>query len=412
MRKTSRKLRLLAGGGTAALIAAGLSACGSTTTTSAASHAPITIGVSVSLTGDFSAEGKALEQGYNLWAADVNSHGGILGRKVQFKYLNDNSSTTQVATNYQDLITRDKVNIVFGPFSSLLTIPALTITDRYGYAFEAPAGGGPAVFAEKSPDFVFVQPTTVVNTMVSAAEWLASLPKSERPKTAAYAADQGPFNEPEIQKVESILQAHGIKTVYSKIYPAETTDYLPIALGIIHSKAQAVLLGTHVPSATAFVQAFVQQHYNPKALVFTSGPQSGTQFLNGIGGTRFANGLMVPAGWWYGASTYQNQQFVSQYLKKYGGTASEIPTTAAEAYSVGQVFQEAADHMHSINNAKLIKALHAYQFKTIQGPMKFNSIGAPNGQSFVLQWVGSKLEPVYPKTYAEAKPLFPKPNWP
>ena len=409
--KSDRKLRLISGIGAAALLAVGVGGWSYSPAGSSAAKGPITIGVSVSLTGDFSSNGKALENGYNLWASYVNSHGGILGRKVKFTYLNDNSSTSQVATNYQILITRDKVPVVFGPYSSLLTIPALAVTDRYGYAMEAPAGGGPAVFQVKSPDFAFVQPTPVADTMVSTAEWLASLPKSERPKTAAYAADQGPFNEPEIQTAERILSRAGIKTVYSRFYPSETTDYTPIALGIIQSKAQVVLLGTHVPSATAFVQAFRQQHYNPKALVFTSGPQAGSQFLQGIGGVSYANGLLVPAGWWYGSSTYQNKQFVSAYLKKYGGTASSIPTTAAEAYSVGQVFEEAANHVHSISNAKIIKALHTYQFRTVQGPLKFNRAGAPNGKSFVLQWIGTKLEPVYPAFFAKAKAVYPKPEW-
>ena len=42
---------------------------------------PITIGVSLSLSGDFSADGKAFQQGYNLWASDVNKNGGLLGRR-------------------------------------------------------------------------------------------------------------------------------------------------------------------------------------------------------------------------------------------------------------------------------------------------------------------------------------------
>ena len=96
-------------------------ACGGSTTP-AVQGAPITIGVSVSLSGDFSGDGKALEQGYDLWMADVNSRGGLAGHKFTMKYVDDASSTQQVVTNYQNLITVDKVALVFGPFSSLLTV--------------------------------------------------------------------------------------------------------------------------------------------------------------------------------------------------------------------------------------------------------------------------------------------------
>src|ERR1700734_2897158 len=42
------------------------------TAASANSTGPITIGISLSLTGHFSADGLAFQQGYKLWAKDVN----------------------------------------------------------------------------------------------------------------------------------------------------------------------------------------------------------------------------------------------------------------------------------------------------------------------------------------------------
>ena len=115
------------------MIAAGfalvLSACGSSTAnTTASPQAPITIGVSVSQSGDFSTDGKALVQGYDLWMQDVNKKGGLLGHQVSMKYVDDASSQQQVVTNYTTLINQDHVALVFGPFSSLLTIPASTFS--------------------------------------------------------------------------------------------------------------------------------------------------------------------------------------------------------------------------------------------------------------------------------------------
>jgi branched-chain amino acid transport system substrate-binding protein len=71
------------------VLAACTSASGSSggTTSSGNSQAPITIGASLSLTGDFSADGQAFDRGYTLWAKDVNADGGILGRKVVLKIL-------------------------------------------------------------------------------------------------------------------------------------------------------------------------------------------------------------------------------------------------------------------------------------------------------------------------------------
>src|SRR3977135_1394077 len=151
-----RTKRLFAASVAAALVAAVVVTAASTRPTRQAASGSSRIGVSLALSGDFSDPGKGVKRGYELWAAYVNAHGGILGRQVQLKIVDDASSPNQVVTNYQTLITRDKVDLVFGPFSSLLTGPAATVANRYHYAFLEPAGGGPKVFALPLGNLFFV----------------------------------------------------------------------------------------------------------------------------------------------------------------------------------------------------------------------------------------------------------------
>jgi len=70
---------------------------------------PIKIGLDNPLTGTFAALGKNELIGAQLAIDQINAKNGILGRKVDLKILNDNSSPTQVATNYQTLINADHV---------------------------------------------------------------------------------------------------------------------------------------------------------------------------------------------------------------------------------------------------------------------------------------------------------------
>jgi branched-chain amino acid transport system substrate-binding protein len=389
-----------------------LAACGGSSTP-AAPAAPITIGVSVSQTGDFSGDGKALIQGYDLWAQDINKAGGLLGHKVTMKYVDDASSTAQVVTNYQTLITQDKVALVFGPFSSLLTIPASTVTDRYGYAFPEPAGGGPAVFNRGINSIFFVQPAAVEDNLVSYTTWLLSLPSGQRPTTAAYATQDDPFTQPQIDKAKGLLEAGGVMTASYKVYPAETTDFSALALQVIHSKADVAILGTQEPDAVAFVKAFQQQHYNPKSLIETTGPDQGKDFGDKVG-ARNTEGIMVPAGWTADAKAYGNDTFVSEFVAKYGGDPGGISADAAEAYSVGQVVDQASKKANSIDNKALITALHSGTYNTIQGPMSFDNVGKPQGGVgvYIEQWQGGAAKFVYPSSVAAAPPEYPKPNWP
>ena len=124
----------------------------------AATGSPVVIGSSLSLSGDFSADGQAFQRGYQLWANDINKAGGLLGHPVKLDIVSDASSPAQVVTNYQKLISSDHAKLVFGPFSTLLTVPASKVVNRYGYAFVEGAGGAPAGVRQRTAQRLRRQP--------------------------------------------------------------------------------------------------------------------------------------------------------------------------------------------------------------------------------------------------------------
>ncbi len=376
--------------------------------------APIKIGISLSLSGDFSADGQAFQQGYQLWADTINKNGGLLGRQVQLDIVSDASSPDQVQTNYQKLITVDKVDLVFGPFSTLLTKPSAVVANRYGYALVEGAGGGPSVFTQGLNN-VFDVSLPVANNLTSFVQYIKSLPASQRPATAAYATEDDPFTQPQVDLAKQQLEAAGVKTASYQVYPAETTDYNPIADKMIASNAQIVIVGTLLPDVTAFIQRFKQQHFNPQAMIATAGPDQGDQFLKAIGGAASAEAIMVPNGWYPESNNPGNADMVKAYLAKFGGTADGISSDVAEAYSVGQVVAQAVTKTGTLDNAKLIAELHSGDtFQSVQGDVKFDSTGQNVAAlAYLFQWQKGSLVPVYPPSAQGAvAPEFPKPNWP
>jgi len=404
----------LACGAVAVALAATLAAgCSSSSGSSGGAKAPLLIGASLSLTGDFSDDGQAYEKGYELWAQDVNAHGGLLGRKVQMVILNDNSSPTQVDTNYTDLITVHHVALTFGPFSTLLTAPAAEVAHRYGFAFVEGAGGGPLVFGEKL-DNVFDVSLPVANELDPLVDWIKSLPAAQRPASAAYPMADDPFATPQVQLAQSELQPLGIKTRYSKIFPEEVPDYKPNADLVAASGAQMVVLGsTDVPTVSSFMQAFEQQHFNPKVFVAAAGPDQGAAFTSAVGVAN-ANGVMVPDAWYPGYANASSQHLVSEYVAKYGGTASDVNADVAEAYSVGEVTEAAVKATGGTTGSKLITYLHSgVTLASVQGPVKFNSVGENvKAIAFIFQWQNGKFVQVLPAAAAgSVKIINPKPAW-
>jgi branched-chain amino acid transport system substrate-binding protein len=358
---------------------------------SASSSGTITIGASLSLSGDFATDGNAFDKGYLLWEHDVNASGGIMGRQVSIKILDDGSSPNQAVTNYQTLIATDHVDLIFGPYSSLITGPASAVASRYGYAFPEGAGGAPSVFQtpqNQADHNVFDVSLPVADEMMPLVEYIKNLPASERPKSAAYPMAEDPFADPPVQLVAQQLGGLGVKSDYNKIFPAENTSYKSAADAIAAMKPDLVVLGSpDVPTVQAFMKEFEVQKYTPKLFIAAAGPDQGTGFTSAVGKTNAA-AMMVPNGWYPQYNNATSKKVVAEYVAKYGGTSSGVNADVAEAYSVGEVMQQAIVATGGIENSKIIAYLHSgVTLTSMQGPVKFDSLGE-NGASaaFIFQW--------------------------
>jgi branched-chain amino acid transport system substrate-binding protein len=414
LRRRSRR----AGAGALVILLAGAlaSACSSGSNASGPggnSHSPIVIGASVSLSGDFSADGANYVNAYKLWADQENAHGGLLGHPIKLDLVSDGSDPNQVTTDYNKLISLDHASLLLGPYSTLLTVPAEKVAARSGYALVFGSGGGGASFASGYKNIFDVSPPVLLD-LSPLVNWIASLPPSERPKTAAYPTSNDPFTEPSVLWAEQKLTAMGIKNVYSKVFPAEVTAYTPIANAVAATNAQLVVVGsTGVPDIAPFVTAFASQHYNPKILIATSGPDQGAAFSKVVGVSN-TSGILFPNGWYPSFPDPTSQAMVKAYVQKYGGTINSVSADVAEAYSAGQVLADAVNATHSFDNQKIIAYLHSgVTFNTVQGPVKFNSIGEnPVLPAYCFQWQNGQVVQVLPTNApGSVKVMFPKPGW-
>jgi branched-chain amino acid transport system substrate-binding protein len=387
-------------------------ACGSIliggTAGASPSNPPLVVGISMSLSGDFSPLAAPELNGYRLWAQSVNAHGGILGRQVVLKIADDASNPTQAVSNYQNFISGDHVDLVFGPFSSLLTIPTAPIAKRYGYAFVEPSGGSPSVFNEHLNNVFFTQPAAILSSGNEFANYILSLPAKDRPKTAAYPTVDDPFTSPIVSEIRNRLQAAGIKTVYAKTYSTETVDLSPVVAGVVAANPQLIVSGTGGPDAVAEVKGFIQSKFNPKFLFFTGGPND-PSFKDQVGASN-VNGIFSTGDWFYLDKTAGNAAFVKAYVARYGGAPAHIDPGAAEAYAVGQLVALVAQRTGKVDNATIIRALHKGTWPTVEGNLNWTATGSPTGEDIIVQWVKQQLAPVYPPHVAVTSPIA-KPPW-
>jgi branched-chain amino acid transport system substrate-binding protein len=393
----------------AALATTAVAACGSAASSAGqASSGPITIGMSLPMTGPVADVSKSGYQGYELWAAQVNANGGLLGRKVKLDMLDDGFDPNQTAADYTRLISQDHVGLLLGTFSSLLNAPASAIAARQGMLYVEPSGGAATLFTRGFTDLFFAQPGTTTSLPDQFVAWIASLPASQRPATAAYVTQDDPSASPAVAVFRTRLQALGVKTVYYQVYDPSTTNFDSIAAAIAHDRPQMIIQGAVADDGAQFVRSLQKIDYNPKILFQTNAPTD-EAYPSAIGGAGNANGVFTAQSWSSTAAYPGNQGFVQAYTKMFGAPPTE---DAANSYTAGQVLQAAVKAVGSLDQQALANWLHNHTVSTIVGPLRWDKAGDPEGSLLLSQWQHGTLQIVAPAPAATSTTiLLTKPAW-
>ena len=404
-----RRRGVLRAGALVAAAAVGLAACGTKPSERAtASTDPIVIGISLPLTGDFSQPGGEAKRGYEIWQKQVNAKGGLLGRQVQLKIVDDASGQDTVVTDYTKLITQNKVDLLLGTFSSLLNYPASAVAERNRMVFVEPAGGATKMFARGFKYLFFAQPATAPHQADVFVNWIKALPADQRPKTAAYPTQDDPFAAPVIESMQQQLEALGVRTVFSTTYPADTTNFQSIASQMAAKKPDLIAQGAVFEDGVGLVRSLKQLAYSPKMLFQTSAPSNSSQYSDGVG---LANteGVFYSVSWHQDAKTPLNPEFVADYTAAYHADPAE---DAADAFATAQVLQAATTAVGAIDQDKIRDWLHANEVRTILGPLSWQQTGEPRGQFLLAQWQSGKVQVVAPADVATTTSIVnPKPGW-
>jgi branched-chain amino acid transport system substrate-binding protein len=366
----------------------------------------IKIGASLPLTGEFSEPGKAAQQGYQVWEAMTNEKGGLIdGRKVKFTFRDDASNQNTVVADYTSLISRDKVDLLAGTFSSLLNIPASTVAERNKMLYVEPAGGAPEIFDRGYKYLFFAQQATADKQGDLFAEWVLNLPEDKRPKTAAYPTLDDPFAIPVLEGIREKFEAAGIKTVQKSTYPVDTSNFDSIANAVKAKNPDVVMHGATFADGVGFVRALKKVGFTPDILFQTSAPSFGDQFIKGVGEDS-TEGIFYAVSHTPEAATPGNEEFVAKYKEMFGG--EEVPEDAADAFATMQVIEATVKANKTVareDQGKLADWLHQNEVETILGPLKWDERGAPQGEFLIGQWQSGKPEIVLPEAAATSETI-------
>src|SRR3546814_370420 len=111
------------------------------------------VGVITSLSGENIFGGNLTRQGYDLWAEVMNERGGVEvgGERFQVEmfYGDDQSNPATGADAAERLIVQEEVDVLFGPYTSGVTLAVQPICHKYGVPMISGSAESPNVWKAK-----------------------------------------------------------------------------------------------------------------------------------------------------------------------------------------------------------------------------------------------------------------------
>jgi branched-chain amino acid transport system substrate-binding protein len=353
----------------------------------------ITIGASLPLTGEFSQGGLDTQHGYETWVEMTNESGGLLGKNVNIVVKDDATTQDTAVSNYNNLISQDRVDLLLGSQSSLLNIPASAVAEKNKMLFVCPSCASPDMFSRGFKYIFFSQQAVATDQAKVFAQWIAQLPADQRPKTAAYPSLDDPFAGPVVEGAEKILSAAGVTTVYKDKYPASTKNFDSVVNAMKDAGAEIVVQGAQFEDGVNMIRSMNRAGYKPSIVYQSSSPTYGKQYLDGVG-EQNAEGVFSSSSYSPIAKTADNAEFVKKFQEKFGGTP---PEDAADGFAAAQTVAAAVTAVGSTDDqAKLADWLRNNTVDTVLGPLSWNPDGSPRGDFLVGQWQGGVSQVVLP----------------
>jgi branched-chain amino acid transport system substrate-binding protein len=338
---------------------------------------PITIGFGMALTGPLAANGKMSLLAMKIWEEDVNAKGGLNGRPVKLIYYDDQSNPSTVPGIYTKLLDVDKVDFAVSPYASTQIAPAMPIMIAKKRLFLSLFGTG--INDEFNYDKYFSMLPTGPDPKPAFTKgyFRVALAQNPKPQTIAIAAADAEFGRNASDGARENAKKAGLRIVYDKTYPPNTTDFAPIIRAIQASNPDLVLICSYPLDSVGMVKAINEIGFKPKLL---GGAMVGLQasvFKTQLG--PLLNGI-VNYETWIPASTLQfpgSMELLKKYQARAGAEGVDplgyyMPVWA---YAYLQVLGDAIAATKSTNDDVLADYIRKTTFKTVVGDVKFGAKG-------------------------------------
>lgn len=360
--------------------------------------APIVVGAVVSQTGAHADLADPYRKALLLWQEQTNAGGGLLGRPVELRILDDRSEATRVAALYSDLI-RQGAEALIGPYGTAATMAAYPEAESAKRVMIAGAAWSRSV-QKRTPRYLF----QACAPYVSYGTGVLALAKEQGYKrVVVLARDEVAAREMAVGAIEAATKL-GLLAGDVIVYPGDTSDFAPLVSRIAAGLPEAWIAFGELRDAAEMVKALKKLGYAPR--LFFARSASDPRLMDLLG--QDAERSLGAAEYLTRLPTSGNAAFVEAYAAKWKAAPG---ATAAEGFAAATVLAEGIKRAGSTKPDALREALASLVTQTVLGEYRVNAAGEQVGiVAAVTQVQDGRIQPVWPQWLATGK-LLPYPQW-
>lgn len=347
--------------------------------------------------------------GLQAWAGDVNDAGGLAvggsRRRVSVVHYDDGSSTEGAIRAINRLVQQDRVDLLFGPYSGVLTRAVAGVSESHGKVLWNQGGADGGIYR--------LGYRWLVGILTPASAYLEGLLPLVREADSAASmvgivrAATGRFPGEVTSAVERQAGPLGFLVSYLREFPPSLADFTTIVEEIQEARPQVLVVVGRVHNDIQLARKLVESSVRLQALAVVAAPI--TQFRETLSGG--AEGFLGPSQWEpdaglpveYGPPAGE----VLRSLTRRGSGGVDYPM--AQAYAAGLVAQACAERAGSLEDHALRDAANRLDFTTFYGRFKIEAqTGRQTGHSTVLvQWQRGRKVVLWPTERSQGRLAYP-----
>jgi branched-chain amino acid transport system substrate-binding protein len=344
---------------------------------SAQSKDPIRIGFGMALTGPLAANGKSALLAMQIWEEDINAKGGLLGRPVKLVYYDDQSNPSTVPGIYTKLLDVDKVELIIGGYATNMLAPAMPVVMQRNKLFIGMLGLAVNSEFDYPKYFAMIPSGPQPKPAFTKGFFDTAMAQDPKPQTVAIVAADAEFSKNASDGARDNAKAAGLKVVYDKTYPPNTTDFTPIVRAIQATNPDLVVICSYPLDSVGMVKAVNEIGLKPKMIGGAMVGLQATVFKTQLG--PLLNGF-VNYDFWLPAKTMEFpgvMDLMTKYQAKAAGAGVDPLGyyMAPWGYAYVQVLGQAVEAVKSLDDEKLAEHIRKTTFKTVVGDVKFGAKG-------------------------------------